>query len=118
MFGRRRVPYGPSKAGHEAMVASIAAELEGTGVTAVSIDSGVPLAWAAETLRPHGVVQGNLDNLVLVAGGPVMESEVRRIVDAFTGGPFVFNLGHGILPETPPGHVGRLVDLVRNGTSP
>ena len=90
--------------------------VEETGVNAVSIDATVPLAWAAENLQPHCAVQGNLDNLALLTGGPAMEAEVAHILAAFANGPFIFNLGHGILPETPVPHVERLVDLVR-GTS-
>lgn len=87
-----------------------------TGVAAVSLDSGVPLAWAAETLQPVCTVQGNLDNLALIAGGAAMEGEVQRILDALAGGPFVFNLGHGVLPPTPPGHVAQLIELIRGGS--
>ena len=83
------------------------------GVDAVSLDSTVPLEWAAENIQPICAVQGNLDNLALLAGGEIMEQEVCRILQAFSGGPFVFNLGHGILPETPVPHVERLVELVR-----
>ena len=90
--------------------------VEETGVNAVSIDATVPLAWAAENLQPHCAVQGNLDNLALLTGGPAMEAEVAHILAAFADGPFIFNLGHGILPETPVPHVERLVELVR-GTS-
>lgn len=88
-----------------------------TGVAAVSLDSGVPLSWAAEILQPICTVQGNLDNLALIAGGDLMASEVRRILDALSAGPFVFNLGHGVLPDTPAQHVADLVTLVRGGSS-
>ena len=84
-----------------------------TGVDAVSLDASVPLAWAAQTLQPSATVQGNLDPLILVAGGDVMASEVARIRGMLERGPFVFNLGHGIVPDTPPEHVGELVRLVR-----
>jgi uroporphyrinogen decarboxylase len=83
-----------------------------TGVDAVSIDSGVPVGWAADALQPHWVVQGNLDPLQVVAGGETMVAAARRILDALGGGPFVFNLGHGIVPQTPPGNVALLVDTV------
>jgi uroporphyrinogen decarboxylase len=88
-----------------------------TGVAAVSLDSGVPLSWAAEVLQPICTVQGNLDNLALIAGGDLMVSEVRRILDVLSAGPFVFNLGHGVLPDTPAQHVADLVALVRGGSS-
>jgi uroporphyrinogen decarboxylase len=59
-------------------------------------------------------VQGNLDPLLLVAGGEAMDRRVRQIVETMRGVPFIFNLGHGIVPETPPDNVGRLVELVRS----
>jgi uroporphyrinogen decarboxylase len=59
------------------------------------------------------VLQGNLDPLLLVAGGREFESRVRQILTAMAGTPFIFNLGHGIVPQTPPAHVARLVELVR-----
>ena len=55
-------------------------------------------------------VQGNLDPLLLAAGGPALEARVRETLDAMRGAPFIFNLGHGIVPQTPPEHVARLVD--------
>ena len=84
-----------------------------TGVDAVSLDPGVPLAWARERLQAVGPVQGNLDPMLLVVGGTQMEEAVRAIRGELGAGPFVFNLGHGIVPETPPEHVARLVELVR-----
>ncbi len=87
-----------------------------TGVNAVSIDSTVPLSWAVENLQSHCAVQGNLDNLALLTGGPAMEAEIAHILAAFSDGPFIFNLGHGILPETPVPHVERLVELVRGSS--
>ncbi len=50
---------------------------------------------------------------MLVAGGQALEQETIRILETLAGGPFIFNLGHGILPETPPEHVARLAELVR-----
>lgn len=87
--------------------------VEKTGVDAVSLDSTVPLQWAADRLQPHVAVQGNLDPLLLLAGGDVMEREIRRILEILGQGPFVFNLGHGIIKETPPDHVARLMEIVR-----
>ena len=87
---------------------------EQTGVDAVSLDNTVPLEWAAEHVQPHTVVQGNLDNLLLRAGGEQMAEEIKKILNAFTGGPFIFNLGHGILPDTPVAHVEELLSLVRS----
>jgi uroporphyrinogen decarboxylase len=86
-------------------------------VDAVSLDSTVPLAWAREHLQARHAVQGNLDPVLLLTGGPSMDTTARAIVAALRGGPFVFNLGHGILPETPPETVTRLVEAVRGGTA-
>jgi uroporphyrinogen decarboxylase len=83
-----------------------------TGVSAISLDTGVPLAWAREQLQSRLPVQGNLDPFTLVAGGKALEDEATRILSGFGTGPHVFNLGHGIVPETPPENVARLVDLV------
>jgi uroporphyrinogen decarboxylase len=88
-----------------------------TGVDAVSLDSTVPLTWAREHLQARHALQGNLDPVLLLAGGPAMAAAARAIVAALRGGPFVFNLGHGILPETPPETVARLVEVVRGGVA-
>ncbi len=87
--------------------------VEATGVDGVSIDWGVPLDYARERLQPGVAVQGNLDPMVLMAGGDALERAVRRIRTGLGDGRFIFNLGHGILPETPVEHVTRLVELVR-----
>jgi uroporphyrinogen decarboxylase len=84
-----------------------------TGVSAVSLDTTVPLAFARDALQSMGAVQGNLDPLLLVSGGAAMEEATRAIVDALGQGPFVFNLGHGIVPETSPEHVAELVAQLR-----
>lgn len=83
-----------------------------TGVNALSIDTDTPLATARE-LQAIGTVQGNLDPKTLVAGGAALDAAVERILDALGNGPFVFNLGHGVVPETPPEHVARVGDLIR-----
>jgi uroporphyrinogen decarboxylase len=84
-----------------------------TGVTALGLDTTVPLQVARKTLQSIGPVQGNLDPLLVVCGGEEMEAAVLDILAAFRDGPFIFNLGHGIVPETPPAHVARLVEAVR-----
>ncbi len=84
-----------------------------TGVSGVSIDSSVPVDWAADSLQPHCAVQGNLDPLILVAGGETMRSEASAILERLAPGPFIFNLGHGIVPQTSPEHVAELSDLIR-----
>jgi uroporphyrinogen decarboxylase len=83
-----------------------------TGVAAVALDQHVPLS-AAQAMQRQCPVQGNLDPLLLVLGGAAMDEAARTILAALRQGPFIFNLGHGIVPETPPAHVARLVELVR-----
>lgn len=84
-----------------------------TGVNGVSLDATVPASWAARALPSSCTLQGNLDNLALLTGGVAMERAARDILSAFASRPFIFNLGHGILPETSPETVQRLVDIVR-----
>ena len=81
---------------------------------ALSIDTGIGAHWAARELQPHIVVQGNLDPMMLVVGGTALEAEATRILDKLGHGSFVFNLGHGVVPQTPPDHVAQLVEIVRN----
>lgn len=89
-----------------------------TGVTALSIDQMVPLDMARQTLQPLGTVQGNLDPLLLVIGGAAMAEAARQVVAALGAVPFIFNLGHGVLPTTPPDHVQALIELVHRGATP
>ena len=84
-----------------------------TGVTAIGLDTTMPLEIARGALQKLGPVQGNLDPLLLVTGGEPMAAATRAILAALANGPFVFNLGHGIVPETPPEHVAQLVALLR-----
>jgi uroporphyrinogen decarboxylase len=93
--------------------ASIRTYATATGVDAVGCDTSVPLAVMAEAARSGVVVQGNLDPLLLVAGGEALDARVDAILSAMRGLPFIFNLGHGIVPQTPPEHVARLVTRVR-----
>ena len=77
-------------------------------------DTAMPLATcAARELAGTAVVQGNLDPLLLVTGGPALDAGRRNSERAVAAQPFIFNLGHGIVPETPPENVARLVELVR-----
>lgn len=87
---------------------------EMTGVNCVGIDTAIDPVWAAEALQPFVAVQGNLDPLVLVAGGQAMRTEAEGILSVLANGPFVFNLGHGIVPQTPPEHVAELSALIQN----
>jgi len=82
--------------------------------SALSLDTGIGAHWAAQELQPHICVQGNLDPLMLVVGGRAMENEAKRILDKLGHGSFIFNLGHGVVPQTPPEHVAQLVEIVRN----
>jgi len=84
-----------------------------TGVDAVGLDETVDPRWAAAELPAGLPVQGNLDPLALIAGGEALETAVHRIISAFEDRPHVFNLGHGILPDTPIAHVEQLLRLVR-----
>lgn len=85
-----------------------------TGVDAVGLDETVDPVWA-DTHLPEGLpVQGNLDPLALIAGGEALDGAVDRILAAFTERPHIFNLGHGILPDTPIAHVEHLIARVRN----
>ncbi|GAB3123044.1 uroporphyrinogen decarboxylase [Novispirillum itersonii] len=84
-----------------------------TGVDAVSLDTMIPLDWAAETLQPLLTVQGNLDPIALLVGGDHLDHAVDHILKTLGKGPFVFNLGHGIVPPTPPENVARLADRIR-----
>jgi uroporphyrinogen decarboxylase len=83
-----------------------------TGVDALGCDTAAPLARVIE-IQKILPVQGNLDPLLLLAGGDAMERRTKAILDSLAPKPFVFNLGHGILPETPIENVERLVSLVR-----
>ena len=83
-----------------------------TGVDAVGIDSAVPTSFAHERLQNLVAVQGNLDPVALLVGGSALTEEVGRIRGMFAGGPFIFNLGHGVLPQTPPEHVALLARLL------
>jgi uroporphyrinogen decarboxylase len=82
--------------------------------TALSIDTAIGAHWAARELQPHICLQGNLDPAMLVTGGVALEREATRILDKLGHGSFIFNLGHGVVPQTPPEHVAQLVGIVRN----
>lgn len=83
-----------------------------TGVDMVALDWSVPLPFARE-LQGEGAVQGLLDPARLIAGGAALDDGVDRVVEALAPGPFVFNLGHGITPQTPPENVARMVERIR-----
>jgi len=85
------------------------------GSDAYGLDTAMDPNWAVARTGGGTVLQGNLDPLALVAGGPALDREIAAISRAFAGRPHIFNLGHGILPETPIDHVERLIERVRNG---
>lgn len=83
-----------------------------TGVDAVGLDTAVPPVFAKERLQARVAVQGNLDPVLVAVGGEAMRKAVMALQAALGGGPYVFNLGHGVLPETPPEHVAELAALL------
>ena len=87
---------------------------ERTGVDCVALDTGTDPARVAETLPESVALQGNLDPIALLAGAAALRTETSSILDALAGRPHIFNLGHGILPQTNPDHVAELVEFLRN----
>ena len=84
-----------------------------TGADCVAVDDGVDAAWVAEHVQKDGCVQGNLKSSHMVTGGDALVSETRRICDALSAGPHIFNLGHGITPDADPENVQLMIDTVR-----
>jgi uroporphyrinogen decarboxylase len=91
----------------------LAAYARETGVDAIGLDETIDPLWAMRELPAAMPVQGNLDPLLLLAGGEALGQRARWILDAFAGRPHVFNLGHGIDKETPIAHVERLLEVIR-----
>lgn len=83
------------------------------GADCIALDDGVTAQWAAANVQTGGCVQGNLKSSHMVTGGDALVSETRAIVDAFKGGPHIFNLGHGITPDADPENVQLMIDTVR-----
>src|SRR5262249_34521220 len=84
-----------------------------TLIKGVGLDTSMDLNIAAGLL-PQGVaLQGNLDPVALVAGGAALQRETQSVLGALKGRPAIFNLGHGVMPQTPPEHVAVLTELVR-----
>lgn len=112
---RERVPGAPIIGFPRGAAGMLGHYAEATGVNLLGLDYAVPVGFA-DAVLPKGLgVQGNLDPLRLVAGGAQMERRAREIVAGFAQRPHVFNLGHGIVPETPISHVQRLIEIVREG---
>lgn len=110
---RARHPHVPIIGFPKGAGAKVAAYARETGVDAIGLDETIDPEWAAANLPPEVPVQGNLDPLALIAGGEALEKAVARILSAFAERPHIFNLGHGILPDTPIAHVEHLLRLVR-----
>ena len=85
-----------------------------TGVDCVALDNSVTPEWAVKNVQVDGCVQGNLKSSHMVTGGQALVDETRAIVKAFSGGPHIFNLGHGITPDADPDNVQRMIDAVRD----
>ncbi|WP_323022605.1 uroporphyrinogen decarboxylase [Pararhodobacter sp.] len=84
-----------------------------TGADCVALDNSVSADWAAEHVQKDGCVQGNLAPHHMVEGGEALTAETKRIVRAFSNGPHIFNLGHGITPDANPDNVQRMIDAIR-----
>ena len=110
---RQLIPDAPVIGFPRGAAGNLPAYAAATGVNLLGLDYATPLAFADQL--PAGLgVQGNLDPLRLIAGGEQMERRAEAIVTAFRNRPHIFNLGHGILPETPIAHVERLIETVRS----
>lgn len=96
--------------GAGSLAAGFAAE---SAIDAIGLDTASDLEWSAEAIQKTKATQGNLDPLALLAGGNALEKQVLRILERLGSGRHIFNLGHGILPDTPVEHVEHLLQLVR-----
>lgn len=85
-----------------------------TGADCVAIDNSISPAWAAKHLQNDGCVQGNLASHHMVSGGQALIDDTKSIVKSLSGGPHIFNLGHGITPDADPKNVQLMIDTVRN----
>ena len=113
---RARHPEVPVIAFPRGIGASYEAFTREVPVQGISLDTTVPVGWAARSLRhePSLCLQGNLDPVALLGSGSNLVAEAARIVSAYDERPFIFNLGHGVMPETPPESVSRLVDYLKS----
>ena len=91
----------------------LSAYAEESGVTAIGLDQTVPLGWALKEIPSHIVLQGNLDPALLLVGGQALDDGIDDILEKTKNRAFIFNLGHGVLQETPPDHVQQLVERIR-----
>ena len=86
---------------------------EKTGANCVAVDHFTTPSWAAQNVQPGGCVQGNLDPVHMVDGGADLVSQTKKVVSAFSNGPHIFNLGHGITPDANPKNVHLMIDTIR-----
>lgn len=94
--------------------AQLPSYVERTGVNGVSIDWAAEPSFVRERIQSRVAVQGNLDPLVLIAGGSALDRAVDDVLENYAGGRLIFNLGHGIQPETPIAHVEQMLKRVRS----
>lgn len=85
-----------------------------TGINAIGLDFSTPLDWAKDNLQSLLPIQGNLDPVTLLVGGDEMKRSALNILETFSGRPFIFNLGHGIIKETPIQHVEELSRIIKD----
>jgi uroporphyrinogen decarboxylase len=95
----------------------LAAYVNGVALDGVGLDWMVDAGFVRATVPAGMAVQGNLDPLVLIAGGAALDRAVDRVLADFDGLLLIFNLGHGITPETPVAHVERMLARVRGEKS-
>ena len=110
---QRRYPHVPVIGFPKGAGEKLAAYARETGVNAVGVDETIDPLWAARKMPAGMPVQGNLDPLLLLAGGPELERQTIRVLEAFADRPHVFNLGHGIGQFTPIENVEALLGIVR-----
>jgi uroporphyrinogen decarboxylase len=110
---RRRIPGAKIIGFPRGASTSLKAYVEGVDVDAIGLDWMIDRNFARDEIQRRRPVQGNLDPLALLAGGAALDREVDAVLRSFAGHPFIFNLGHGILPETPIAHVERMIARVR-----
>jgi len=115
---RRRVPNAKIIGFPRGAGALLPGYVEATGVDAVSIDWTAEPSMIRERVQSRVAVQGNVDPLALIAGGDALDRSIDDVLANFAGGRLIFNLGHGIQPETPIAHVEQMVKRVRSYKGP
>ncbi len=114
---RERIPEAPMIGFPRGASTELERYLEAVAVDAVGLDWMIELGFARDQIQPQRTIQGNLDPLALLVGGSALDRTTDAILEAFGRGPFIFNLGHGILPDTPIAHVERLIARVRGASA-